>query len=461
MPPPPSSPNEPIQWPIPKFNLKVENPAHPGVSVFFQHVDPLSALKDAVVSSFKWLYHTLDKAPTNVDCITLILRCMDGVAYTTGGSKDSEKEIHFSLEYIKKTEARSKEEILGVLTHEVVHCYQYNARGTCPGGLIEGFADYVRLRSSLAPPHWKRDGGNHKWDAGYQTTGYFLDWIARSYGEDKLRELNECMKDAEFDEKMFLEILGKMVKDLWDDYCREIGLPPGPPPSRPRNPETNWPEPQLKFRVEDLGHPGAQLFFQHIEPIKALKEAMASTFKWLYKIPELAPNEIDSIVLVLRAMEGVGHISGSSEKEIHISLNQIKRCEKRAKDEIMGVLTHLMVRCWQYTAKGTCPGGLVSGVADYVRLRALLAPPHWKRSVGEKDKWDAGFEKTGYFLDWIGESKVRELYELMKDVEYDEEALFVSACGKTVQVLWKEYCEELEKENGGRSWSVLSWRSRS
>ena len=323
---------------------------------------------------------------------------MDGVAYTTGGSKDSEKEIHFSLNHIKKTENRAKQEILGIITHEMVHCYQYNARGTCPGGLIEGFAgtrpvaftgrydltvlwiDYVRLQSSLAPPHWKRNGGKHKWDAGYETTGYFLDWIARTYGEDKLRKLNECMKDTEYDEKMFHNILGKAVKDLWKDYCHEIGLPP--PPSRPRNPTTNWPEPQLKFRVEDLGHPGAQLFFGHIDPIKALKEAMGSTFKWLYKIPEMAPNtyvlsltrcncskqlitflRVDSILLVLRAMDGVAYTNGDSAKEIHISLDHIKKCEKRAKDEIMGVLTHEMVHCWQYDAKGTCPGGLIQGVA--------------------------------------------------------------------------------------------------
>jgi hypothetical protein len=29
---------------------------------------------------------------------------------------------------------------MGVLVHEIVHCYQYDAKGTCPGGLIEGIA---------------------------------------------------------------------------------------------------------------------------------------------------------------------------------------------------------------------------------------------------------------------------------------------------------------------------------
>ena len=46
-----------------------------------------------------------------------------------------------------------------------MHCWQYNGLGTCPGGLIEGIADYIRLKDGLAPPHWTR-GGKH-WDDGY------------------------------------------------------------------------------------------------------------------------------------------------------------------------------------------------------------------------------------------------------------------------------------------------------
>ena len=70
--------------------------------------------------------------------ILLVLRSMPGVAHTTGG--ETEKEIHFSLEYILHCKNRATAEILGVLVHEVVHCYQYSAKGSCPGGLIEGIA---------------------------------------------------------------------------------------------------------------------------------------------------------------------------------------------------------------------------------------------------------------------------------------------------------------------------------
>lgn len=63
---------------------------------------------------------------------------MPGVAHTFGSA--SHKEIHFSLDHINNSSARAKDEIMGVLVHEVVHCYQYDGKGTAPGGFIEGLA---------------------------------------------------------------------------------------------------------------------------------------------------------------------------------------------------------------------------------------------------------------------------------------------------------------------------------
>jgi len=168
-----------------------------------------------VLASFEWLY-TPESVPTHVELITLILRPMDGVAYTHGSH--TSKEIHFSLDHIKNVKDRAKDEIDGVLTHEVVHCFQYNAKGTAPGGLIEGIADYVRLHANLKPPHWKPTGGD-KWDAGYQTTAYFLDWIEERYGEGTIRELNEGMKEREWSDEMFKEATGRKVDKLWKMYC--------------------------------------------------------------------------------------------------------------------------------------------------------------------------------------------------------------------------------------------------
>lgn len=145
---------------------------------------------------------------------------MDGVAYTTGSDLDNDhKEIHLSLDYIKIIpSARQKDEIQGVLVHEMVHCWQWNALGTAPGGLIEGIADFVRLKAGFSPPHWAKAGGG-QWDAGYQHTAYFLEWIERTCGEGSVRKINNALKGRQYEEHDFWEqLFDKNVGLLWKEY---------------------------------------------------------------------------------------------------------------------------------------------------------------------------------------------------------------------------------------------------
>ncbi|KAI0319032.1 hypothetical protein OF83DRAFT_866891 [Amylostereum chailletii] len=215
MPPTPTPPD----WPIPKLTLRVEDLDHPGAKLFFDSVDPTRVLHDAVAAVFTWLYITRANAPDHVASIELVLRPMDGVAHCTG--THTAKEIHLSLQHVLNSSARAADEIRGVLTHETVHCFQHNANGTCPGGLIEGIADYVRLRAGFVPPHWTRTGGA-RWDAGYQTTGYFLGWLETRYGDGTVAELNAALKDVDWDERVFKGVTGRKVGKLWRMYCEEL-----------------------------------------------------------------------------------------------------------------------------------------------------------------------------------------------------------------------------------------------
>ncbi|KAI9570384.1 hypothetical protein HD554DRAFT_2018830 [Boletus coccyginus] len=202
---------------IPNFVLRVEDLNHEGATVFLDNFHR-DVLQSAVEASYTWLYTPLT-APTHVKTITLVLRSFDGVAYTSGS--DTDKEIHFSLDYIVSSISRARDEILGVLIHEVVHCYQYNAKDTCPGGFIEGIADFVRLNAGYAPPHWKVSGGD-RWDAGYATTAYFLDWIEKRCGKGTIRKLNAYMKDETYDEQIFVIVAGDPVDTLWGLYCEHL-----------------------------------------------------------------------------------------------------------------------------------------------------------------------------------------------------------------------------------------------
>lgn len=160
--------------------------------------------------------------------ISLTLRSMDGVAYTIGSDLDDDhKEIHFSLEYINKVPcSRQRDEIQGVLVHEMVHCWQWNGRGTAPVGLTEGIADFVRLKAGLNPPHWEVARGGD-WDAGYQHTAYFLEWIENNCGDGSIRRLNQALKDNEYVEDEFWETLfGKKVRDLWEEYSETLPKKP-------------------------------------------------------------------------------------------------------------------------------------------------------------------------------------------------------------------------------------------
>ncbi|OAT04312.1 PBSP domain-containing protein [Blastomyces gilchristii SLH14081] len=240
--------------PTPKLRLHLQDLTHPATKSFINLIsDPNAAINTALANIVMYLYtsppernqsrntssshaprthpHFNPSIPATRS-VTFIIRDMPGVAYTTGTELDSDhKEIHFSLSYIStvsNTFADAACELLGVITHELVHCYQHTRPQSHPGeeerkkkrkkkkskkmkqkmdksgpvipnppsGLIEGIADFVRLKAGLVPPHWKRPmskperGG--RWDQGYQITAFFLEWIEDvKVGEGAVGMLND------------------------------------------------------------------------------------------------------------------------------------------------------------------------------------------------------------------------------------------------------------------------------
>lgn len=191
--------------------------------------------------------------------MTLILHDFPGIAYTTGTDLDDDhKEIHLSLSYIRTCAGYNDpaRELAGVLTHELVHCYQHTAPSSTddvprpPGGLVEGIADFVRLKAGLDPPHWKRPGfakdRPQNWDQGYQHTAFFLAWLedvragrgAVGMLNDRLRTVGYVGEDGDGGSSstgFWKGLFGTGVLELWDEYGRyldafgQIGIAIGQP----------------------------------------------------------------------------------------------------------------------------------------------------------------------------------------------------------------------------------------
>ncbi|KAF2732138.1 BSP-domain-containing protein [Polyplosphaeria fusca] len=223
-----SSPNEnegvkPHRKPL--LRLEIRDLSSSGTHAFLRLLHASDTISEAVDIVLSRLYTGLPRhciLPTR--SVTLVLRSMPGVAYTTSKDLDDDhKEIHFSTDYINGVpEGRQKEEMRGVIVHEMVHCWQHNAYGTAPGGLIEGIADWVRLKAGLGPPHWKRRA-DCDWDAGYERTGFFLEYLEGQFGADVVRKINDTLREREYEEHAFwMDCCGRGVKELWEEYQRSL-----------------------------------------------------------------------------------------------------------------------------------------------------------------------------------------------------------------------------------------------
>ncbi|KAF8672390.1 hypothetical protein HU200_049595 [Digitaria exilis] len=158
-----------------------------------------------------------DRRPVDNDEVTLVVEDIGGVAFTSGSG------IHLSAQYVGSYSGDVRTEVVtGVLYHEVVHVWQWGLQdyGAHPG-IFEGIADFVRLKAGYAPSHWVQPGQGDRWDQGYDVTARFLDYCD-SLQSGFVALLNAKLKDG-YSEDYFVQILGKNVQQLWQDYKAKFG----------------------------------------------------------------------------------------------------------------------------------------------------------------------------------------------------------------------------------------------
>ncbi|XWS62955.1 hypothetical protein CRYUN_Cryun06bG0055100 [Craigia yunnanensis] len=151
----------------------------------------------------------------DVQKVTLFIENGNGVAFAVNN------EIHVNANYLGSYSGDVKREFTGVIYHEMTHIWQWNGNGQTPGGLIEGIADFVRLKANYNPSHWVQPGQGDRWDQGYDVTARFLDYC-NSLRNGFVAELNKKMRTG-YSANYFVDLLGKTVDQLWSDYKAKYG----------------------------------------------------------------------------------------------------------------------------------------------------------------------------------------------------------------------------------------------
>jgi hypothetical protein len=200
--------------------IEFQNDEADGDGAMFDQViaDPIGAMKAVACQVCTLLYRDPDEVTRNPAMIRLRIYDFDGVANAGGGT------INFSSRHIANYDdpEDAEFEYLGVLIHETTHLYQFNAGG---GALIEGMADFVRIRAGHHRMSRRNVGG--AWTDPYTTSGFFFSWLAGPGGlqvdgrepadPDIGWAINQQM-DGNWSEQVFVDRLGESVDTLWDEY---------------------------------------------------------------------------------------------------------------------------------------------------------------------------------------------------------------------------------------------------
>ncbi|XP_065869860.1 uncharacterized protein [Euphorbia lathyris] len=174
-------------------------------------------------TDFIWrLFHQNSDAErkNTVDDVSLFLDDRDET-YVAAVSND---EIIVGDNFIENIQGENmKRDFNGVVYHEMTHVWQFDgSAGTkAPMGLIDGIADFVRLKANFVPDGWTQPGDGTRWDESYGVTARFLEYC-NDLRNGFVAEINKKLRDT-YSVTFFDELLGKPVDQLWTEYKAKYG----------------------------------------------------------------------------------------------------------------------------------------------------------------------------------------------------------------------------------------------
>ncbi|PKV52392.1 PKD repeat protein [Aquimarina sp. MAR_2010_214] len=195
-----------------------------------------SYMKQRCLDVAKILYRNSTDAP-KFRLLNFNLKNEDFVAHKFGDG--DQMTIEVSTQHLANVYRQSgnnsqalKDEIDGILFHEVTHGYNYSPStgGTYDGSspfwaYTEGIADGVRIYAGFHQIKTPNVIDSRKWLGGYTITGFFLHYVTLKYDKNFIYKFNKAAKDLgnswSFD-NAFKDILGKGVETVWNEYKNYI-----------------------------------------------------------------------------------------------------------------------------------------------------------------------------------------------------------------------------------------------
>ncbi|CAA0830953.1 Plant basic secretory protein (BSP) family protein [Striga hermonthica] len=205
-----------------RYVVKNNVPNTPGGRLFDQEIGvDFALLTMETVNYFIWkiFEQKLPSEIKNVPVLTLYISDFQGYAYKNG---DNVNVSGPALDKFYFPRNKSKFFFSSLMYHEMTHVFQWHGNFTAPGGLTEGMADYVMVKSNIyEKDKYTKPGSGSRWDEGYGVTERFLEYC------DGLRKgftaaLNKKMR-YRYSDEFFVELLGKPVSQLWREYKSMYG----------------------------------------------------------------------------------------------------------------------------------------------------------------------------------------------------------------------------------------------
>ncbi|CAN0927031.1 hypothetical protein LINGRAHAP2_LOCUS35655 [Linum grandiflorum] len=194
--------------------------------------------------------------------------------------------------------------------------------------------------------------------------------------------------------------------------------------------------------------PGGARFDTEIGAKFAMQTMYAATrFTWILFNQTDDPTARKNITSIsLFVDDTVEAYCNNKNNEIHVNASYLGKYKGNIRREFVGIVYHQMAAVWQWNGKGEAPKGLLSGIAEFVRMAAHYGNSQ-KVRLGDGNRWDQGDGVTARFLEFCEKKKKGFVKELNKKMKYGyTKAYFFDFLGKTVDQLWKEYKAKYAKK---------------